>query len=68
MTIIDNSETYINLLDVLKCKCKVLFSINDCALTRYLYKDYIKSNYNHTYQTSHLNIIDVKQKKKIPTY
>ena len=64
MKIIDNTQIYIDLLDVLKCKCKVLFSINDCALTRFLYKDYIKSDYNHIYQTAHLNIKDVTQKKK----
>ena len=64
MTIIDNTEMYINLLDILKCKCKVLFSINECALTRYLYKDYIKNSYNHIYQSSHINITDIKQNKK----
>ena len=64
MTIIDNTEMYINLLDVLKCKCNVLFSINDCAITRYLYKDYIKNSYNHIYQSSYINITDIKQKKK----
>ena len=31
-------------------------SINNNSLTRYLYKDYIKDNYKHIYQTSHLNI------------
>ena len=63
MTIIDNTEMYINLLDVLKCKCKVLFSINDCAITRYLYKDYIKSNYNHIYTTSHLKLNNINEGK-----
>ncbi len=28
------------------CKCKVLFSINNCALTEYIYKDFIKEPYN----------------------
>ena len=58
MNIKDNTDIYIQLLAILKskCKCKILFSINDCSLTRYLYKNYIKSNYNHLYQSSHLNI------------
>ncbi len=29
--IIDNTQIYIDLLDLLKCKCKVLFSINSNA-------------------------------------
>ena len=66
LNIIDNTHIYI----VCIITCKVLFSIIDCALTRYLYKDYIKSNYNHLYMTSHLNIKnlnindDEKPKKK----
>ena len=67
MNIIDNTQIYIQLLDILKCKCKVLFSINDCTITRYIYKDYIKNNYNHIYQSSHINITDIKQKKKQTT-
>ena len=63
MNIIDNTQIYIDLLDVLKYKCKVLISINDCALTRYLYKDYIKSNYNHIYQTAHMKNITDKKKR-----
>ncbi len=35
------------MLEFLKeCKCKVLFSINNCALTKYIYKDFIKDTYN----------------------
>ncbi len=64
MKIIDNAQIYIDLLDLLKCKCKVLFSINSNTLTQYIYKDYIKSDYAHMYQTSHINITDVTQKKK----
>ncbi len=64
MKIIDNTQIYIDLLDLLKCKCKVLFSINSNALTQYIYKDYIKSDYNHIYQASHINIKEVTQKKK----
>ena len=64
MEIIDNTQIYIDLLDLLKCKCKVLFSINSNALTRYIYKDYIKSDYAHIYQTAHININNVTQKKK----
>ncbi len=63
MTIIDNTQIYINLLDLLKYKCKVLFSINSNALTRYIYKDYIKSNYNHIYGVSHLKLKDVNEGK-----
>jgi hypothetical protein len=33
----------------------LLFSIIDCALTRYLYKDYIKDTYNHIYPKTHKN-------------
>ena len=63
MNIIDNTKIYIDLLDILKYKCKVLFSINDTAITRHIYKDYIKSNYNHIYQTSHMKNIADKKKK-----
>ncbi len=48
MNIIDNTQIYINLLDVLKCKCKVLFSIMT-AIIRHIYKDYIKNSYNYIY-------------------
>ena len=55
---------YIYLLEFLKdCKCKTLFSINDCALTKYLYKDYIKETYNHKYSLSHTNIKNLNSKK-----
>ena len=51
----DNTEMYLILLKLLKnAKAKILFSINDCSLTRYLYKDYIKDNYNKVYATSHV--------------
>jgi site-specific DNA-adenine methylase len=57
LTIKDNTYMYIYLLEFLKvCKCKILFSINSNSLTRYLYKDYIKENYKHVYQSSHINI------------
>ena len=42
------------------CKCKILLSINDNSLTRYLYKEYVKDNYKHIYQTAHLNIQDLE--------
>ena len=55
LTVKDNTEMYIFLLEFLKvCKCKILLSINNNSLTRYLYKDYIKDNYKHIYQTTHL--------------
>jgi hypothetical protein len=57
LSIKDNTYMYIYLLEFLKvCKCKILFSINSNSLTRYLYKDYIKENYKHVYQSSHINI------------
>ena len=60
LKIIDNTEMYIKFLEVLKNgKCKILFSINDCALTNYLYKYFIKETYNHKYQTSHFNIKNI---------
>ena len=56
LKIIDNTKMYINFLDILKNgKCKILFSVNDCALTNCLYKDYIKESYNHKYQTTFLD-------------
>jgi hypothetical protein len=62
--IIDNTEMYIKFLDILKNgKCKILFSINDCALTKYLYKDYIKETYNHRYKLSHTNIKNFNEGK-----
>jgi site-specific DNA-adenine methylase len=65
LKIIDNTEMFIKFLDILKNgKCKILFSINDCALTNYLYKDYIKEAYNHKYQHSHLNIKKLNEGKK----
>ena len=64
LKIIDNTEMYIKFLEVLKNgKCKILFSINDCALTNYLYKDFIKETYNHKYQTSHFNIKNINDGK-----
>jgi site-specific DNA-adenine methylase len=65
LKIIDNTEMYIIFLDLLKHgKCKVLFSINDCALTKYLYKDFIKQEYNHIYQHSHVNIENLNEGKR----
>ena len=69
----DNTEMYIIFLDMLKtAKCKILFSINDCALTNYLYKDYIKETYNHKYQSVNLMIenlnIGIKKKHKCFNY
>ena len=51
--VIDNTQIYIDLLEYLKyCKCKILFSINENALTKYLYKDYIIKVYNRQYETT----------------
>jgi len=65
LKIVDNTEMYIYLLEFLKvCKCKVLFSINNCALTKYIYKDFIKETYNKIYQTTHINTTNTTNKKK----
>ena len=67
LKVIDNTEMYINFLEILKNgKCKILFSINDCALTRHIYKDFIKESYNHIYKSTHLNIknLNVGKSKK----
>jgi hypothetical protein len=40
--VIDNTHIYVDLLEYFKnCKCKILFSINENYLSKYLYKDYI---------------------------
>ena len=51
------------------CKCKILLSINNNSLTRYLYKEYIKDNYKHQYQSTHFNIKDLElnENGKTPT-
>ena len=36
LNVIDNTKIYIDLLNILSCKCKVLFSINENALTKYI--------------------------------
>lgn len=68
--ITDNTGMYIIFLEYLKnCKCKVLFSINSNAITRYLYKDYIKDNYQHIYQSTQIkknnNKTEAKRKEGI---
>ena len=64
LKIIDNTQMYVDLLDILENgKCKVLFSINDCAITRFLYKSFIKETYNHKYATTHLNILNLNDGK-----
>ena len=43
----DNTKMYIKLWELLQnAKAKNLFSINDCAITKHIYKDYVKDNYN----------------------
>ena len=42
--VIDNTKMYIDLLDILSCKCKVLFSINENEITKHVYKDFYKRN------------------------
>lgn len=49
----DMSQIMIDILEFLKvCKCKVLFIINNLAIIRYLFKDFIKDNYEKIYQIS----------------
>ena len=61
---IDNTLIYIDILNYLNIsKCKILMSINDNAITRYLYKDYIKNSYNINYNYSHINKEDNKTNK-----
>jgi site-specific DNA-adenine methylase len=51
---IDNTEIYITILNYFKiCKCKILMSINNTALMSYIFKDYIKQNYDLKYSYSH---------------
>ena len=53
---IDNTEIYIKILNYFKnCKCKILMSINNTALMSYIFKDYIKQNYDLAYNFSHKN-------------
>lgn len=53
---IDNTEIYIKILNYFKiCKCKILMSINNTALMSYIFKDYIKQNYDLAYNYSHKN-------------
>lgn len=69
--VIDNTKIYIDILDYLKkCKCKILFSINKNAITEYLYKDYIKENYNRTYdlRVSRKSVNETFSSKKSDVY
>jgi site-specific DNA-adenine methylase len=67
--ILDNTQIYIDILNFINsCKCKFILIINDNAITRFLYKDYILSSYGHTYQgtkrkNTHLIISNLKYKK-----
>ena len=61
--ILDNTKIYIDILNYLKnCKCKVLFSINNNAITNYLYKDYIKQDYLKNYDTTKIKKNNEEQK------
>ncbi len=69
LSVKDNTEMYIYLLEFLEvCKCKVLFSINNCALTKYVYKDFIKETYNKNYQSTQLNTTNTTNNKKIQMF
>jgi site-specific DNA-adenine methylase len=60
--IIDNTEMYIDILKYLETsEKKILLIINKFAITEYIYKKYVKGEYNKTYQitkkkTQHLII------------
>lgn len=52
-TIIDNTEMYINILNLLKTsKCKILYSINGNAITKFIYNEYIKKEVSKLYQST----------------
>ena len=62
--IIDNTKIYLDILDYLEIsKCKILFSINNNALTNYLYKDYVKEDYSSFYSSTQIR----KDDKNIKT-
>ena len=48
--IIDNTKIYIDIIELLKLKSKVIVSINDNSLIRYIYKDYIFKDFKKIYQ------------------
>jgi site-specific DNA-adenine methylase len=58
--IIDNTKIYIDILDFMNtCKCKVMVVINSNSIMKYIFQDYIKFEYQKTYdrhnkQTQHL--------------
>lgn len=60
--IIDNTKMYIDILDFLKnYKCHIMLIINKNAITEYIYKDFIKGEYEKIYtirqkKTKHLII------------
>ena len=68
--IIDNTKIYIDILDFFKnSKCKILFSIDNNAITNYLYKDYIKQDYLKNCDTTKIRkmmkIKNLQRTKKI---
>jgi len=49
---------YLDILEFLKvAKCKILFIINKNALTSYIFKGFIKGEYDKKYDASHQNVI-----------
>jgi hypothetical protein len=69
LKVIDNTQMYVDFLDMLEnSKCKILFSINDCALTRFVYKYFIKKTDNHMYVSTHKNIMNLNEGKTKKTY
>jgi site-specific DNA-adenine methylase len=52
--IIDNTKLFIDIYNFLKkAKCKILLVINDNALTRFIYKDFIRETYDVCYRLNH---------------
>lgn len=62
--IIDNTQIFIDILELLKnAKCKIVFIINSNAITKYIYHDFIKCEYDKRYditgrKTKHLIIMN----------
>jgi site-specific DNA-adenine methylase len=62
----DNTGMYIYMMEYIKnCKCKILLIINSNEILKYLYKDYIRGEYEKIYQvtkkkTKHLIITNYK--------
>ena len=53
--VVDSTEIYIDILEYLEnSKCKIIFNINSNAITRHIYKDYIKVDYSSCYSSTQI--------------